>query len=382
MSDSNAGQYPALVVKFVERYETDGSILCTSSPQEVARRIRGDFELPMPVTLADADRIVASMNDAKVYMQPGLEQTKHIRGTWFALPGIKMILIEPERPTPSRIKTLIHEVGEQMLEISHSRHQRVPMRRDRERERWADKLAAFVKMPADKFRRVFQQQQLDIEVIAEKMEDTLAGVVRHIRDLEMKQRPFYWCRFDIERRPQKYCPDLLDVVEASGGGYCICVVDAVPSNVIHNGRQGGGLPTHNLPSFDHYRVLSPVMNDYIQSRKPVFFSVLQGGHSDIVKYRDLFGENEICVLLIPYGRGRTKGFCLLAVHPRDKYLLASVLNRHTPDERGELDWLFSWAFVTRKRPTYPVLQHELPGIGDNQTLPLSFKQEAYLWKSE
>ena len=163
-------------------------------------------------------------------------------------------------------------------------------------------------------------------------------------------------------------------------GKCIRVVDVVrTASVEIDRRQGGPLPTHNLPAFDHYRVLNPMLTKYIKDNEPVFFSLLVGGNSDEHGYRDLFDINNICVLVVPYGKREVRGFFLVAVHPSDQHLFAHYLNRKDPDQHSEIPWLFSWKSHTQKRPYGRLVQLELEGLGDDSPLQFQFEQEGYLW---
>ncbi|MBC7526996.1 MAG: hypothetical protein H7308_05555 [Chthonomonadaceae bacterium] len=139
------------------------------------------------------------------------------------------------------------------------------------------------------------------------------------------------------------------------------------------------MPTYNLPTFDHFRMLNPIMNCFIANRAAVFFSLLEGCSSNNFTYPDLFGDQQICVLLKPYGKGKTTGFWMLAVHPKDRHLIEFALERIQPEFRSELNWLFSWETETGKRFYHSNLQLGLPSLDDNPPFQGSFNEEAYRW---
>ena len=139
------------------------------------------------------------------------------------------------------------------------------------------------------------------------------------------------------------------------------VRDVVRTGRIITRGINGSLPLYNLPLSDHYRVLNPVMNQFLEKSQPVLVSVLEGNSSDAGSLSDLFGDQTLCALFIPYGK-RRKGLFMIAVHPDDQHLLDNLVKRISPEVRGELPWLFSRASYTRKRMTAPSIQNSLPGV--------------------
>ncbi|MBC7526995.1 MAG: ImmA/IrrE family metallo-endopeptidase [Chthonomonadaceae bacterium] len=176
---------PELLSEFVKFYEEENSILCNVPPEEFARCFRIHFEIPFPMGMPDASIMVQNMEDIKFYIQPGLENKLNIRGFWISKGSSHIILVDAERPDPSKIKTVIHELSEQILTISHNLHPEILKRSDKSREQFVNAVAAHVKMPSEKFRKQIECFGLDVEQLTQANNDTLAGVARHIRDLVM-----------------------------------------------------------------------------------------------------------------------------------------------------------------------------------------------------
>ncbi len=373
---------PQDLVRFVKSYEAGGAILCLTSPEELACCFRSWYHVPCPMDIENMGNMFRGSKDIQVYYMPEMEKELNIRGCWFKHLENHIVLIDPDRPQASRIKTYIHEVTEQLLDISYNFHPMLPRRSEKERERYANSVAACVKMPPDTFRKQVRRVGLDIESLAEENKETLAGVTRHLRDLIMEGRHFYYCRFDIVRSPRKNCPELADLAEQLGGK-CILVQDVVRTSAINIKRTKTAFPSHNLPAFDHYRILNPALNAFITrspDKAPVFFAGMEGCSSDLFQQPDLFGDTQICVLLKPYGKIETKGFWMLAIHPKDRSFLDAALEKMQPEFRGELDWLFSWDYHTKKRPVNKNPQMPLPNISD-QSLSSIFGDAIYPWSA-
>jgi hypothetical protein len=370
--------YPEPLIRFVDWIEKDGSALSQMSPSELACCFTRTFELPHPIGLLEVENLIRTLLPAKVLLQPGLEKHNATRGHWFAFIQQCIILIDAERPDASRIKTLFHEIAEILLEISYQKHPHLPQLKEKERERFANRFAAYLKMPARAFIENFRQDLLDIVKLSDSHKETLAGVTRHLRDLVMSDRPFYFCRFDIVNSPNKVCPTLMETVQRVEG-HCVLMIDVVRTAQVRTRRRSGNLPAYILPTSNHYRVLHSVMNEYIKKKRAVYFSLLMGGASDETRYCDLFGEQNLSVLLVPYGKTKTRGFWLLAVHPTDNYLLNPILNRLEVDERGEIEWLFSNAREVKKRPRKQAAQRSLHFSEEEFTKLLDLPEEAYSW---
>ena len=368
---------PELLERFVDQFEVDGERFCCANVEEAACCFRKYFDLPTPMALAHASEFIYRFYDVKCFLQPSLEITKRIKALWVSWEGENYMLVDPDRPIPSQIKSMLHEFAEQLLAISHSRHPEVKIRKTRAREKWANQFAAYIVMPPDIFRKTFAEYQLDLEMVKKHFSDTLAGVSRHVRDLVLSDHPFYFCRLDLVYRPERVCEAMIPVIESTGG-LCMIVRDVVRTGRIITRGINGSLPLYNLPLSDHYRVLNPVMNQFLEKSQPVLFSVLEGNSSDAGSLGDLFGDQTLCTLFIPYGK-RRKGLFMIAVHPDDQHLLDNLVKRISPEERGELPWLFSRASYTRKRMTAPSIQNSLPGVNGWNPNEAIVDEQCYAW---
>lgn len=383
--EKKLSDFPLVLIDVVRSYEASGAFLCAASALTIAELWRGLFGLPLPLGMNEASAFVQDLKGIQVLLQPRLEVSMRfsVRGIWVEFNGRCFVLIDAERPNPSRIRTLIHELSEKLLHISHLLHPDIPERTSKAREQWATEVAVYVKMPPEKFCAQVAQVNLDIEVLKDENDETLGCVARHLKNWIMSTNVYYWCRFDLAPYGLKKDAGLARVA-ASLGGACIRVVDVVRSPLVDiSRRQVGGLPDYNLPAFYHYRILNPAMNKFIMANKPVLFEELVGGASDEYFFRDLFGEYNLCVLLVPYGRRQTKGFWMIAVHPRDRFRLSHALDRIQPEERGSIEWMFSHYSYTHKSESGPLPQKELAGLGDAPSdleglFAKQFEREPYL----
>lgn len=379
MIEGESSEYPAELVNFVRWFESDGSIMCCSSAEAVAGCFGLCFNLPTPMSKSDASQFISKLGrDVEVYLQPGLERITQVRGCWFIYGNRICIYIDPARPDASQVKTLIHEVMEPLLAISYALHPYIRQKTVHEREKFANAVAANVKMPPKDFMQKTAHSGLDLEGLALHYDETLAGVARHCRDLFMQGRVFYWCRCEIVYAPHRVCRDYMKLVKGIGGPY-IRVVDAVHTINVRRSRWGA-FPKYNLPSFDHYRVMNPVMHEYIEDNRAVFFPAIVGGASDESVMFDLFDMNNLSALVVPYPKGRTKGFWMIAIEPIDRRLLDMPIERHNPEIRRDVEWLFSWRFHQIKRGIVQWEQQQsLPGINGAARLWDEFAEEPYLW---
>lgn len=377
MEEPDLSEYSETLVSFVRWFETGTSILCTSTPEALADCLARGFCLPAPLGVSEASQFISRIKGVRFYLQPGLENALQIRGWWVVVEDGCLVLIEPKRPDASRIKTVIHELTEQLLKISYALHPNIREKTRWRREDFANKVAAFVKMSAKRFREQVRRVGLDVELLKKENNDTLAGVARHLRDLIMQNRVFYWCRCEIVYASHRVCPKLKDVVDSTGG-HCVLAVD-VARSMKERRRKRGALPNFNIPCIDQYRVVNSALNRYIKERLPVFFPSVVGGASEEGGYADLFDMNRLSVLVVPYGKRRTKGFWLIAVHPDDRGLLDAILERIEPEIRGELDWLFSWKYHQKRRSCFKHGQQSLPGLMDVARLSDMFTEEPYQW---
>jgi hypothetical protein len=91
------------------------------------------------------------------------------------------ILVDANRPAGSRTKTALHEVIEAVwqtyMEILGKKIN------VKERELWCNRFAAMVKMPPDVFAPKAIQCGMDVRILADAFDDTLAGVSRQLRDV-------------------------------------------------------------------------------------------------------------------------------------------------------------------------------------------------------
>ena len=162
-------------------------------PAEVAAdAFREFFCIVCPMGTGDTRTLLEKMQYRDIFLKKGLEREKHVRGHWSIQNNQVLILIDSARPDPSKIKTLLHEIGEMLLEISYDNNPDAERLSDKKREEWANKFAAFVKMPRHLFIPAYLNHHVDLEVLSDIFAETLGGVSRHIRDLCLSEKPFYF----------------------------------------------------------------------------------------------------------------------------------------------------------------------------------------------
>lgn len=337
-------------------------------PEAVADEFVDFFGLSFPVSQYDVSSLLCQMQYDDVFLLPGMEKRHRVRGYWDVSRNKKMtILLDASRPDPSKIKSLHHETSEQFLLVGYDKYKTKTILSDRDRENWANRFAAMVKMPPDKFKSEFVSHGLNLELLANSIfSDTLAGVARQIRDLCLKDRPFYFCRVSLEHDPEHNCSDLLPCLGESEG-LCVYVADSVKTKMVHTRRtRGGGLPFYNAATKSQFRVMHPKLRLYensdggcVDKMPPMYIPRLRGASGFEGFYEDLFGSQDLAVLIFPIGKRKLKGFYLVAVHPDDASLF-DELRETTPVIRGEdMDWIFSWVKEEYERVPDDELEEEL-----------------------
>lgn len=335
--------------QFCQLLAKDGVLPHRVDARVVATYFRTIFQIPCPMNFRDAGVLLFRLAIPEVYFQYRLEAERQIRGTWLGYNSVVKVFLDDARPPASIIKTLLHELAEIILSISYEMEAAPKILKSRERERWANKFAAMVKMPPGLFQPEAESCGLDLRMLAENYKDTIAGVSRQVRDLNASGLVYYVARFDVERHPEKNCPSLLKVIEASGG-LPVLMADVVRTpRVSTRRRRGGALPPYNLPSTNHYRVMHPAIRKYTALNQPVFIPSLKGGAALEGGWGDLYGDQDLSVLIRPYGFRRVEGFFLMALHPDSLGLIGSQLGSLGAEVREDIGWLFSWASHTCER---------------------------------
>jgi len=339
---------PDLYCFFNELINRGCALLSTTSAEEVADHFREFFGLICPMGTGDARTLLERINYRNVFLRSGLERQKHVRGHWSIHNNQVLILIDASRPDPSKIKTLLHEIGEMLLEISYDRNSDEVRLNDKKREEWANKFAAFVKMPRHLFIPAFIEHHVDLEILCDIFAETLGGVSRHIRDLCLSEKPFYFGRVSLEHDPESNCSDLVPYLQESGG-LCVYVADAAKTKVVDwRRRRGGALPVYNVGKKKQFRIMHPrlrlyMLSDNAAEEPPMLISRLRaaaGGSGS--SQLDLF-DQDLAVMVFPIcKKGRLSGFFIAAVHYQDISQFDQVRDRNCSLRQDDMDWLFSW----------------------------------------
>ena len=335
--------------RFYDYLSSQGCIsLSVHKAEEAAGYFSRFFGIVCPMGTSDTRTLLERMKYCNVYLQPGLERRNHARGFWGVEKNQILILLDAARPDPSKIKTLLHEIAEMMLEICYGRNPNVVRLDDKKREDWANKFAAFVKMPRDLFMAAFQKYGVDLESLCDEFAETFAGVSRHIRDLCLPDRPFYFGRVSLENNPERHCSDLVPHLEKSGG-ICVYVADAAKSRVVDWKRHSGGaLPVYNVGKMRQFRIMHPrlrlyTLSDNPSEEPPMLIPRLRAsaGGADSSQL-DLF-DQDLAMMIFPMGKGRRlSGFFVVGVHHSDIGLFNQVRDRICASRQADMDWLFSW----------------------------------------
>ncbi len=347
---------------FVNYLRREGFVPQPGSERVMAEAFTRFFHVPCPMLTTHASGLLEQVDYNEVYLQPGLEKYLHTRGQWRVepVPGmdhqlIVVILIEEARPDPSKIRSLLHELVEQIAYIYYDGHPEIAFT-DAEREEWANRFAAYVKMPKLNFLPCVNELGLDHPKIASVFDETLAAVSRHFRDLVMKSRPYYFGRVRVEPHPERYCPNQgIEEALRKTGGFCVKVVDAVKTDAVKGRLKRGALPLYNVGIQDEYRVVNPEIEGYLETKKPIYIPSLYGATGHGGPARDLFEEQRLSVMIYPTpypampNSRKAKGFFIVAVHPRDACLLEKQQLDAVPAWRPDIDWVFDWAVARFRR---------------------------------
>lgn len=351
----------------VRRMQSDGIVPHLADAEVAAQYFRAVFQIPSPVTMRDMGVLLHRLALPEIYLRNDLYATKKIKGEWSKHRQAIRIYLDAARPEEEIVKALLHELGELVLAVGYDVHQlpRDQELSDKKRERWAQRFVAMVKMPPPLFRYEAFSCGLDLRHLRGFFEDTLAGVSRQVRDVCIPDKPFYVARFNVERHPERRCPLLIKTIEASGG-LPVLMEDVVRTKPVDTRRRrGGALPPFNLPSHDQWRVMHPALHKCVETGQPLFIPSIQGGAAVEGGWGDLFSENDLAVIIRPYGIARVKGFFLLALHPRDLDLISDQLDRLCCEVREDVGWLFSWASQTKPASRRAVVQMAFSFVNDD-----------------
>jgi hypothetical protein len=328
--------------------------------RRVAELFRSFANLPQPIAISDMTDLLRRLGYDDVFLIPGLEKTLGgARGHWGISKNkdgkdIIRTVIEAGRPSASRIKTVEHELYEQILVVSEDIFPNPPRLNKKQIEREADLFAAVLKLPVNDFLRDVEDYGIDLPKLTQKNLETLGCATRHIRDFVMPNRPFYFCRMSIERHPDRRCPDLMHCLEESNG-LCVFIQDAVKTKSVSRHRnQTHPLPGYNVSQKYEYCVIHPFFRRYAASGPgrdlpPVFIPRLDGWASHDVKCPDLFGWRDLSIMVYPIGKKKVTGFYLVAVHPKDICLFDGVRNTVPVNHNHGIDWMFSAKRVAYSR---------------------------------
>ena len=341
--------------RFYDYMRGEGCVsLSTQRPEEAAMYFSRFFGILCPMGTSDTRTLLERIEYRNVYLQPGLEKRNHARGFWGVEKNQILILLDAARPDPSKIKTLLHEIAEMMLEISYDCDQSAVRLDDKKREAWANKFAAFVKMPRDLFVEAFHKYGVDLEPLCDEFAETFAGVSRHIRDLCLPDQPFYFGRVSLENDPERHCSDLVPHLEKSGG-ICVYVADAAKSSVVDWKRHlGGALPVYNVGKKRQFRIMHPRLRLYMlcdnpSEEPPMLIPRLRASAGGAGSSQDALFDQDLAVMIFPIGKRRLNGFFVVGVHHRNISLFDQVRNRICANRQADIDWLFSWEKEEYKR---------------------------------
>lgn len=328
--------------------------------RRVAELFRSFADLPQPIAVSDMTDLLRRLGYDDVFLIPGLEKTlRGARGHWGISKDkdgkdIIRTVIEAGRPSASRIKTVEHELYEQLLVVSQDSFPNAPRMNKKKTEREADLFAAVLKLPVDEFLRDVEQYGIDLPKLTQKNLETLGCATRHIRDFVMPSRPFYFCRMSIERHPDKRCPLLMPCLEENNG-LCVFIQDAVKTKSIsHHRNNTHPLPGYNISQKYEYCVIHPFFRHYAASGSgrdlpPVYIPRLAGWASHDAKCPDLFGWRDLSMLVYPIGKKNVTGFYLVAVHTQDAHRFDRVRETVTVNHDHDIDWMFSAKRVSYSR---------------------------------
>lgn len=361
-----------------------------AKPETVAAHFRHFIEVSHPFDMRQANAMIQVLGLSNVVLfHPRLKEltgNNRARGTWYVGGNDFAIYIRPikkrsnglpARPTGSIIHTLLHEIGEIILEISYAQigsHIRLPLKR---REWWANRFAGMCMMPPERFTGDAERFGLDLRQISHEYETSLASTSRQIRDAFLKGGFYYFCRCDIVADPMAECDDLpekqreelLALVEKTDG-YVVRVRDVVRNTVDPYRARRGDLPMYNLPGSRVYRVMSGALRDCAESGQPIFIDDIAGGASFENVYHDLFGFQDMSLLIIPYGYKRTHGFFLQAVDRETAHHLRTQAAILGTEAKYGVSWLFSQVeFATPHKKIKPA----------QKTLPLDNPRDTHLF---
>jgi hypothetical protein len=361
-----------------------------AKPEVIAARFRAFIEASHPFDMRQANAMIQVLGLSKiVFFQPRLKDLtgeNRARGMWLFDGGKFIIYVQPvkkrpngllTRPTSSIIHTLLHEVGEVILEIGYEfagQHNRMTTRR---REWWANRFAGMCVMPPERFTRDAASYELDLRDLSVEYETSLASASRQIRDAALPDEFYYFARFDFVDDPKEACDDLEEGEKAElfslldrTDGYVVRIRDVVRKKIDHHRARRGELPMHNLPGSRVYRVANPVLRECVESGRPLLLEDIPGGAAFERVYHDLFGLQNMTLLIIPYGYGRTRGFFLQAVEPTTAHCLRVQAQELGIEAKHGVTWLFS--SVDFKAP----LKKSIPA---QKTLKFENPREAHLF---
>lgn len=366
---------------FCKRLVDIGLYPSPENATRIATEFRDWFEVPCPMRLSDATMLLERLGIRDVRLWPGLEDTTGCRGMYVGYRRMLTVRVESRRPEASRIKTLLHEIAEMIEWQVLAQAPDVRQMGTRQRELWANRFAAMVKMPPMRFKELSDEIGLDLRQQAQLQHDTLAGVARHYRDLVMSGSVYYFARFDIVGRPDRLCPTLEPVIKRTGGS-CVRLLDVVKTPVVNTRVSGlcGRLPSYNLPTLEAYRVVHPALMEAFRTGRGLFIPRICGAAGVEMRWHDLYELRDLAVLILPYGSGTGDGYFMVAVEPCSSNLFEVAISRSKIQVREDVDWIFSWERYRRPRYKRAPQQPGLSAYHNGEIIDLA--REHYPWAEQ
>jgi hypothetical protein len=248
----------------------------------------------------------------------------------------------------------------------------------KEREAWCNRFAAMVKMPPDVFATKANECGMDIRALTSEFDETLAGVSRQLRDVIFPGKLFYFCRFDVMRGSPRRAPASFRSALEESNGFVVRIVDVVKSRGVRLGEDyRSAFPGYNLPGRFQYRIVHPSLHRYIEGKRPVFVPSFRGDLSDGGQ-GDLFGNNDLCVLMYNYGYRKNPGFFMLVTRASDQALLERQVEASRADIRYDIDWVFSLECLKPRKKALLRLEPGLIGQRDDGS-EYDLSLEPFLW---
>lgn len=370
-------KYSPVLTGFCQTIASMGIVPHHVQPDIIAAHFRSFLESSHPFDMREANGMIQVLELNKIVLfMPDLTKLtgkSRARGMWRIDDNGLVIYIQPvkkrpdgylTRPRSSMIHTLLHEIAEIILAISYSIHNCTNELPHRRRERWADRFAGMCMMPRKRFANDISHFGLNLAELADEYKVSLAATARQIRDVATSTNFYYFCRCDFVEDPEEEFADFPDEVTSemittlnkTNGGYVVRVRDVVRRQFDHHRKRRGQLPMYNLPGSRVYRIMHPIMRDCVESGRRLLIGKIAGGSTLENSYSDLFGMQNMSVLVIPYGHTKTKGFYLQAVDADAAHYLRNQAEQHGIESIQEIPWLFTTneykTSLTKKRKVF------------------------------